>query len=202
MKSILTPLRVKLAGELKGRIMDCGAGEGLFNQYLRQPGNEVISLDIDAEAVRKLPGKSVVASCTAIPFADSYFDAVWACAIIEHVSEDVLPEMIRVTRPGGRIIAITPNRHSPFEPVKALLGLPTWRQMEGHVRLYTTQQLRFYGDVYGETRFLPFVGWFFWTHPQLANVLIVDIRVTEALKQKITRLFSRPDSTRATGFRP
>ena len=184
MHSKRTRLRLALAGQLRGKILDCGSGDDLFGPILRRPGNDVISLDVDEQALRKIPGPYVVASCTDIPFPDDTFDAVWACAIIEHVREETLPEMIRVTRPGGRVIAITPNRYSPFDCVKRLMGMPTWTDPPSHVRMYDARELRGYGPVHGETWFVPLMGWFFWRVPELAHVLIADIRVTEAVKRR------------------
>jgi len=187
MKSILSPLRVALAGGLRGRVLDCGSGEDLFGPCLRRAGNEVVSLDVDPEALRRTPGRTVLAGCTDMPFDDDAFDAVWACAIIEHVTDETLPEMVRVTRPGGRIVAVTPNAHSPFDNVKRLLGLPTWWDNPGHVRLYSARELRAYGPVHGETRFLPLLRWFFWRVPAMAHVLILDCRVTPAVKAAAVR---------------
>ena len=188
MRSIRSRLRVRLAKQLRGRILDCGSGD-LFGPFLRRGGNEVISLDLDEAALAKTPGTRVVSSCARMPFVNDYFDAVWACAIIEHVKEEVLPEMVRVTRPGGRMVAVTPNRHSPFDCLKRLIGLDAWDQIEGHVRLYGLQELALYGEVHGEARFVPWMGWFFRSHPQVAHVWIIDIRVTQALKRELAARF-------------
>jgi hypothetical protein len=189
MRSLATRRRVELARQLRGRILDCGCGDGLFQPYLRRPGNQVIALDTDEEAMSTVPGTRVVASCAHMPFRDDYFDAVWACAVIEHVPEETLAEMVRVVHPGGRIVAVTPNRHSPFDPLKRICGLKTWKENVGHVRLYDAAELRFYGQVSGETRFLPMLGWFFRRHPELAHVLVVEVQVTEPLKEKIRSRF-------------
>ncbi len=184
MHSIRSTFRNRMTGELRGRILDCGSGEDLFGPLLRRPGNEVVSLDPDMEALRRTPGLRVAGSCAALPFADAVFDAVWACAVIEHVAEDTVPEMIRVARPGGRIIAVTPNPHSPFDQLKRATGLTTWDSTPGHVRLYGLEELRAYGPVYGELMWLPLMGGFFRRHPEMGHVLILDLRVTETLKEK------------------
>ena len=184
MKSLLTPLRIALASQLRGRILDCGAGEGLFTPYLNHSGNRLVNLDIDENNLKKLPGENVVASCADVPFDDNHFDCVWACAIIEHIEEDVVPELIRVTKPGGRIIIVTPNKYSPFDPIKRLFAMPTWDKLDGHIHLYTEKELNYWGKVHGETRFLPRLQKFFWNHPRLSHILILDICVDEELKQK------------------
>ena len=189
MYSKATKLRKRLASQLSGKVLDCGSGEDLFGPHLRRPGVELISLDLDAEALRRTPGETVVASCADIPFPDETFDAVWSCAIIEHAREDTLPEMIRVTRAGGRVVVITPNRYSPFDCVKRLFGMGTWGESEGHVRLYSAAELREFGRVHGESWFVPLAGALFWRLPQVAHVLIVDIDVTRPLKDRMRRRF-------------
>jgi len=190
--SILSKLRVNLAGQLRGRILDCGSGNDLFGPILRSSGNEVVSLDMDLAELRRTPGVRVAASCARIPFADDSFDAVWACAIIEHVAEETLPEMIRVTRAGGRVIAITPNRHSPFDYLKRMTGLSTWDSHPSHVRLYKLKELQEYGEVHGELVWAPGMGWFFWKHPCLGHVWILDLVVTPALKEKARQKGTSP----------
>ncbi len=191
MRSIGSRLRVRLARELSGRILDCGSGDDIFGSFLRREGNKVISLDVDEKTLEQTQGTCVVSSCAEMPFTDDYFDAIWACAIIEHVRQETLPEMIRVTRPGGRLIAVTPNRHSPFDCVKRLVGMATWDENEGHVRLYGFEELSFYGPVHGETFFVPFMGRFFWNFPHLAHVWIMDLKITRELKQKVKKRFPK-----------
>ncbi|MGB2821709.1 MAG: class I SAM-dependent methyltransferase [Phycisphaerae bacterium] len=193
MHSIVSKTRRTLAGQLRGKILDAGCGDDLFGQYLRRNGNKVISLDVDAEALRRVPGVKVVASCSDTPFPDDYFDAVWACALIEHVAADTVPEMIRVTRVGGRIVIVTPNRRSPWDPLKLLVGLSTWRENEGHVRLYSSEELAHFGEVHGEVVFLPVQAarTFFWRHPNVGHTLILDVRITAELKEAVRRAFPR-----------
>jgi SAM-dependent methyltransferase len=191
MHSKVSGLRVALARQLRGRILDCGSGDDLYGRHLRQAGNEVISLDVDAQALKRTPGQGVVASCAWTPFVDDCFDAVWACAVLEHVGEDCLPELIRVTRPGGRVVAITPNRHSPFDPLKRLVGLGTWWDNPGHVRLYAAAELRPFGRVIGETWWAPGLGWLFRRAAAVAHVLILDVHVTGALKRRVRRRYPR-----------
>lgn len=198
MHSIVSKVRRALAGELTGRILDAGCGDDLFGPYLRRSGNTVIGLDLDAAALRGIPGTRVVASCADMPFADGYFDAVWACAIIEHVAADALPEMVRVTRDGGRIVAVTPNRRSPWDGLKRLVGLNTWYENAGHVRLYSTEELAGFGEVHGEVVFLP-LPWarrLFWRHPNVGHTLILDVRVSPELRRRVKRrfpaVFARP----------
>jgi SAM-dependent methyltransferase len=196
MRSIRSPRRVALARSLRGRILDCGCGEDLFGPDLRRPGNDVLSLDLDLKVLRRVPGRKVSASADRLPFADDTFDAVWSCALVEHVSGDTLPEMIRVVRPGGRLVVVTPNRHSPFDSLKRVLGLITWDTTPGHVRLYGLRELQTYGRVEGEMLWLPPLAALFQRVPRLAHVWVLDGQVTLDLK-RIARRASPSRSVRA-----
>ncbi len=52
----------------------------------------------------------------AMPFPDGLFDLVWNVGVIEHYSPEmighIVKEMLRVTRPGGVVVAAIPNRNS------------------------------------------------------------------------------------------
>lgn len=59
-------------------------------------------LDVD---LRVAPGD-------ALPFPDATFDAVRSERVLQHVADPlaVLREMVRVTKPGGRVLAVDPDR--------------------------------------------------------------------------------------------
>ncbi len=92
----------------------CGLGSDVFALAERvSPGGEVSGVDISEVMIeearrRALPGAPVsfqLADVCALPFADSTFDAVRAERLLMHVPDvtRALAEMIRVTRPGGRL---------------------------------------------------------------------------------------------------
>jgi len=100
-----------------GRALDvgCGLGDDVFELAERVHGGEAVGVDLSEgmieEARRRVrPGLSAsfqVADVRALPFADGAFDAVRTERLLMHVPEvtRALAEMVRVTRPGGRIAA-------------------------------------------------------------------------------------------------
>ena len=94
-----------------------------------------------------------------LPFSDAAFDVVFSHEVLEHVTDDraCVAEMVRVTRPGGRIVVFVPNRRYPFEthgvfwrgryhfgnvPLVNWLPTPLRNRLAPHVRAYTKGSLR------------------------------------------------------------
>ncbi len=102
-------------------ILDVGGGRGEFLAWLdafSSTANECgLSLvDIShrgpVEALREDRVElAVTAEATELPFADSWFDVVFAGEILEHLEEPAafLAELARVVLPGGWISLSTPN---------------------------------------------------------------------------------------------
>jgi SAM-dependent methyltransferase len=94
------------------RILEVGSGAGGITEFLRFP---VHGLDtaFDRTELNATPYLIRVAGrAQAMPFGDAEFDAVIAAEVLEHIPagdrEDALREMLRVLRPGGRMIVTFP----------------------------------------------------------------------------------------------
>ncbi len=89
------------------RILDIPAGHGQFTDCLRRLGHEVVPADI--HLVR--PDYTLADMSATLPFPDASFDAVACLEGIEHMADPLLllRELLRVTRPGGRVVISTPN---------------------------------------------------------------------------------------------
>ncbi len=101
-----------------GELLDVGCGGGLFLERMRSLGWRVVGVDPDARAVevaRTVRGLDVrLGTLEAQRFPDGRFDAVASSHVIEHVHDPLafLRECARVTKPGGRVVMVTPNIQS------------------------------------------------------------------------------------------
>ncbi len=103
-------------------VLDVGCGVGHWGQRLMGLLPDATLAGIDAEetwmqearerALRLgLQADYQVARAESLPFADERFDVVTCQTVLMHVDDPlaVLREMVRVTRPGGLVIAAEPN---------------------------------------------------------------------------------------------
>jgi 2-polyprenyl-6-hydroxyphenyl methylase/3-demethylubiquinone-9 3-methyltransferase len=98
------------------RVLDVGSGGGFVAFALADAGHEVFGLDASAAAIqaadRTGAGSFVIGKGERLPFAASSFDAVVCSEVLEHVAKpaQVVSEIARVLRPGGRLVFSLPNR--------------------------------------------------------------------------------------------
>ena len=108
--------RRRAARARRGRYLEVGCGSGadalgLASRFrVSVTGVDVSGAMVD-EARRRGLRDAYVASAEALPFADSSFDGCWADRVFQHLSDPdaALAEMVRVTRPGGRIVVADPD---------------------------------------------------------------------------------------------
>lgn len=101
------------------RLLDVGCGTGaLLNAMHLVYGTEGFGIDFSSAAIEAAVtynpcGNSYeVADALKLPYKDDSFDLSLSFDAIEHVSdpEVFVQEMVRVTKPGGRIMLYTPSR--------------------------------------------------------------------------------------------
>ena len=124
----------------------CGWDRSGVAAQLAAAGAEVHGLDVDPEVAERYPQRFWLTNGGRLPFADRSFDLVCSEYVFEHVADPraVMAELARVLRPGGHLVALTPNRWSYKSLVAA--GTPHWfhRLVAGRLR----PDARDPGDVY------------------------------------------------------
>jgi SAM-dependent methyltransferase len=102
----------------RGRLLDVGCGNGLFLKKMRGLGWQVAGVEPDPKAVqvaRNQHGLQVSqGTLMAAELQENSFDVVTMSHVIEHVSDpiDLLRACHRVLKPGGKLVAVTPNNQS------------------------------------------------------------------------------------------
>ncbi|MCJ7700012.1 MAG: class I SAM-dependent methyltransferase [Anaerolineales bacterium] len=153
---------LKAAGErIRGRVLENGCGVGMYVQKLSTRAGSVIGLEYDFERsleARQRSTQITNAAGEGLPFEEGSFDLVLSHEVIEHVQDDraALAEMVRVLKPGGRVVIFSPNRGYPFEThgvywrgqykfgnIPLVNWLPrSWRdKLAPHVRVYTRRDM-------------------------------------------------------------
>lgn len=109
------------------RILDAGCGNGWLAS-LYGAGHMVVGIDLADANLRRIRGLGMHAVKYnldgPLPFADGVFDTVVCSEILEHIFNPdlLLREILRVLRPGGRVILTVPNLHCFRNRRDLLLG--------------------------------------------------------------------------------
>jgi SAM-dependent methyltransferase len=147
--------------DLSGRILDDGCGLGTYLNALSDFSSHRFGLEIEFDrAVQALAHAEGITQAVgeAIPFAANSFDLLLSNEVIEHVQDDrhAVREMVRIIKPGGRIIIFCPNRWYPVEqhgiywhgrykfgniPLVNYLPDPLRNKLAPHVRTYSARSL-------------------------------------------------------------
>jgi 2-polyprenyl-3-methyl-5-hydroxy-6-metoxy-1,4-benzoquinol methylase len=146
-------LILKLLGDVRDlRILDVGCGDGEFAIELARRGAIVTGIDASAVMVDAAKASArrhdlevpfQVARAEQLPFPAEQFHALTAITMLCFVADaaPVFREMVRVLRPGGRLVIGELGKWSPWAAgrrIRAWLGSPLWRQ----ARFTTASQLR------------------------------------------------------------
>lgn len=112
--------------------LDIGSADGPSAGWFRETVPHTVSLDIDP---RGLGAGGVCGSAYELPFADGTFDLVCAFDVIEHTDPESasLGEILRVLRPGGRLLVSVPAYQWAWSDFDVA---------NGHFRRYTRPRLR------------------------------------------------------------
>jgi ubiquinone/menaquinone biosynthesis C-methylase UbiE len=107
------------------KLLEVGCGLGVELAWLGKFGFDVTGIDLAPAAVERaaghlrrlnINGRTIVQNVEQMQFADESFDAIYSSGVLQHTPDiqRAIGEMIRVLRPGGKMLIILYHRHSWF----------------------------------------------------------------------------------------
>ena len=121
-------LRDTLQPKSGRRILDIGCGTGTAEvslSRLRLPQVELVAVDLLPDRVATALGATrahniraqfAAADACSLPFNDAAFDSTFCVAVLQHITDTprAVGEMARVTRSGGRVVAVEPDNAARY----------------------------------------------------------------------------------------
>lgn len=164
------------------RVLDLAAGTGTSSQPFADRGAVVVPCDFSLGMLRvgkaNLPALPFTAGDgTRLPFADDTFDAVTISFGLRNIVDPLagLREMLRVTRPGGRLVVCEFSHPTlaPFRTVyleylmKALPAIARTVSSAPDAYVYLAESIRAWPDQQGLADLVATAGW---TAPRWRNL--------------------------------
>jgi SAM-dependent methyltransferase len=158
----LRMIREAAGQRCKGTVLVDGCGVGMYLTRLAEDARQAVGLDIEHERAVEAHQRADLVVCAAgedLPLPSNHFDLVLSHEVLEHVHDDrqAVCEIVRVLKPGGRLVLFCPNRGYPFEThgiywrgkyrfgnIPLVNYLPRrWRnRLAPHVRVYSAGDLQ------------------------------------------------------------
>jgi SAM-dependent methyltransferase len=117
-------------------VLEVGCGVGTIANLFVEAGADTYGIDLPGLSAfwareGNDPRRFVSGDATNLPFSDNYFDVVYSMGVIEHIGTAIghctlasdyetkraqfARELVRVTKPGGRIVVSCPNKSFPID---------------------------------------------------------------------------------------
>ncbi len=112
------------------RVLDFGAGSGIFMPTLSKNFKEVYSLDLNTNSLEYVKNKYELENVKIVkgrgeklPFKDEFFDIIFAADVLEHLkdSKKVQGEFKRVLKKNGWLIISGPTESSLYKLARKIL---------------------------------------------------------------------------------
>lgn len=92
------------------RILEAGCGTGLILERLAPLASQAVGVDLSQGMLRKARARGLQVmqgSILQLPFSNDAFDVTYSFKVLAHIESiaDAMRELLRVTRPGGHVIA-------------------------------------------------------------------------------------------------
>ncbi len=149
-----------LEGLKPGKLLDLGCGRGDFLQLMQSQGWQVEGVEFDRKAAAYATNHYHITVHTSnifeINYASGTFEAIILNNVIEHLPNpaETLAECLRILKPNGKLILITPNSKS----WGAKIFKQYWRGWEPprHLFLFSPQNLASLALIAGFTQYQTF----------------------------------------------
>lgn len=179
--------RVDLRGK---RALDVGCSTGGLVLTIGLRGADAVGLEPDGEAIRvasrRVPGRVVRGVGQALPFREAVFDVVVLMSVLEHTPtpREILQEVVRILRPGGRLWLTVPNHI---------------RWTENHYRIFWPPYLpRPLARVYLRLRGKPtaYLDHIYYRNPFTIRKMLrgLPVRIRDTRKEFLEDKLKRPDT--------
>lgn len=104
--TLLRGLQPLIETYCRGRVLDAGAGRGVYRELLQKHADKYVGMDVAASGAT-----TVLGDAQRLPFSDASFDTVFCSQVLEHVPEPwlALAEFRRVLKDDGHLILTVPH---------------------------------------------------------------------------------------------
>jgi ubiquinone/menaquinone biosynthesis C-methylase UbiE len=116
-RSRLYDTLLELGCNCNSMILEVGCGDGEDAVYVQKASTHIVGVDISETALKKFRAKGfegILADTGSLPFPGCSFDYIMCSGLLHHLVGqgdliNYINEFVRVTKPGGYVIALEPN---------------------------------------------------------------------------------------------